>query len=197
MSSKPFLAELERIGALKNGHFLLASGRHSGQYIEKFDLLRNPAATQKACETLIAGLGADSDVDLIVGPTTGGVILAFEVGRQLGLPTAYAERISDGGSAREIKRDTVINYGTSVLVVDDILTTGGSIQETLEALRPWKTEVRAIAVLVDRSGGHVDFGVPLHALAELDIETWSPDSCPLCALGVAIVKPGSTVKLGG
>jgi orotate phosphoribosyltransferase len=196
MSSQSFLAELERVGGLKNGHFLLASGRHSGQYVEKFDLLRNPRATQWACEMMIEGLGSLAAVDLVVGPTTGGVILAFEVGRQLGLPAAYAERVSDGGNARAIKRDTYIAPGTSVLLVDDILTTGGSVRETLEALRPWGAEVRAIAVLVDRSGGTVDFGLPLHAIAGLDIETWDAADCPLCAAGVPLVKPGSTARPG-
>lgn len=194
MSSQSFLAELERVGALKNGHFLLASGRHSNQYVEKFDLLRNPRATQSACEQMIEALGSLAAVDLVVGPTTGGVILAFEIGRQLGLPAAYAERVGDGGNARAIKRDTYIAPGTRVLLVDDILTTGGSVRETLEALRPWGADVRAIAVLVDRSGGRVAFGLPLRAIASLDIETWDAGECPLCSAEVPLVKPGSTAR---
>jgi orotate phosphoribosyltransferase len=196
MSANAFLDELERVGALKSGHFLLASGRHSGQYVEKFNLLRNPRATERACTTLIESLGQQRNVDLIVGPTTGGVILAFEVGRQLDLPAAFAERVSEGGSARAIKRDTFIARGTRVLVVDDILTTGGSVRETLEALRPWGADVRAVAVLVDRSGGRIDFGVPLIANAQLDIETWDAAECPLCASGTPLVKPGSTAVPG-
>jgi orotate phosphoribosyltransferase len=196
MISDDFFRELESVGALKSGHFLLASGRHSGQYVEKFNLLRNPRATERACSRMIERLGDYRDVDLIVGPTTGGIILAFEVGRQLGLPTAYAERVSEGGSARAIKRDTTIASGTRVLVVDDILTTGGSIRETLSALEPWGAEVRAVAVLVDRSGGRVDFGVPLVGNAQLDIETWEPSECPLCSQDVPLVKPGSTAQPG-
>ncbi len=96
MSSDSFLNQLEAIGALKHGHFLLASGRHSAQYVEKFDLLRQPRATEAACRDLIARLGDLARVDLIVGPTTGGILLAFEIGRQLGLPAAYAERARDG-----------------------------------------------------------------------------------------------------
>jgi orotate phosphoribosyltransferase len=187
-----FLDELERVGALKSGHFLLASGRHSDRYVEKFDLLRQPRATERACAGLIAALGADADVDVIVGPTTGGILLAYEIGRQLNLPAAYAERAQDGASERVFKRGTTFAPGTTALVVDDILTTGGSVRETLRALEAREVAIKAVAVLVDRSDGRVDFGVTLHALARLDIATWDADDCPLCAAGVPLVKPGST-----
>lgn len=190
--SEEFIDQLRAIGALKSGHFLLASGRHSNQYVEKFDLLRNPRATEGACRSLIAMLGSGRDVDLVVGPTTGGILLAFEIGRQLGLPAAYAERASEGSSERAFKRGTVITPGTRVLLVDDILTTGGSIRETLDALERASADVREIAVLVDRSGGTVSFGPPLSALASLSIETWDAAGCPLCQDGLSLTKPGST-----
>lgn len=189
--SNDFLKQLREIGALKSGHFLLASGRHSDQYVEKFDLLRNPQAAEIACRQLIAQL-PDTDVDLVVGPTTGGILLAFEIGRQLGLPAAYAERARDGASERSFKRGTIIAPGTRVLLVDDILTTGGSIRETLAALDVVNADVRTIAVLVDRSGGAVSFGPPLVPLASLSIETWTADDCPQCQAGVPLTKPGST-----
>jgi orotate phosphoribosyltransferase len=192
MQGEVFLTELMSIGALKSGHFLLASGLHSDRYVEKFDLLRNPAATERACRSIIEMLG-DETFDLIVGPTTGGILLAFEIGRQMELPAAYAERASEGGSERSFKRGTTIEPGSRVLLVDDILTTGGSIRETLHALAAWQADVRAIAVLVDRSAGAVDFGLPLLALASLHIETWDPRSCPLCASGQPVTKPGSTM----
>src|SRR4051812_33353015 len=125
MSAQRFLAELERVGALKQGHFLLASGRHSDCYVEKFDLLRQPRATEAACADMIALLGDAAKVDVVVGPTTGGILLAFEVARQLGLPAAYAERAAEGASARTFKRGTTFAPGARALVVDDILTTGG------------------------------------------------------------------------
>jgi orotate phosphoribosyltransferase len=187
-----FLDELRAVGALKEGHFLLASGRHSGQYVEKFDLLRQPRATERACRDLITKLGQLAEVDLVVGPTTGGILLAFEIARQLDLPAAYAERAGEGQNARAIRRGTWIEPGTNVLVVDDILTTGGSIRETLAALDEWKAEVRAVAVLVDRSGGNVDFGVPLVGLTTMTIETWTPEECPLCREGIPLEKPGTT-----
>ena len=187
-----FLDELRRIGALKEGHYLLSSGRHSGQYVEKFDLLRQPRETESACGMLIERLGPLAAVDLVVGPTTGGILLAFEMARQLGLPAAYAERLTEGSSERAFKRGTTIEPGTRVLLVDDILTTGGSVRESLAALQPWQVNVVAIAVLVDRSAGQVDFGVPLVGLTEIGIETWDPAQCPLCRDGAPIIKPGST-----
>ncbi len=185
------LDQLRATGALKEGHFLLASGRHSDRYIEKFDLLRRPHATVTACG-LIADQFRDARIDVVVGPTTGGVILAFEVGRQLGVLAAYAERATDGTSEREIRRGTTFEPGQRVLVVDDILTTGGSIRETLAAVGEHPVDVAAVAVLVDRSSGIVDFGVPLFALATVDVETWVPDACPLCARGDPLIKPGTT-----
>jgi orotate phosphoribosyltransferase len=185
-----FLATLRRGGALKEGHFLLSSGRHSDRYIEKFDLLRQPQATEAACRP-IAGRFADDGVDIVVGPTTGGILLAFEVARQLGTAAAYAER--DEGSARRVfRRGQTFAPGARVLLVDDILTTGGAVRETLAALAEEPVTVVGIAVLVDRSGGAVAFEQPLFALATLEVETWEPAECPLCAAGEPLVKPGTT-----
>lgn len=187
----PLLDTLTEAGALKEGHFLLASGRHSDRYVEKFDLLRRPAATERACRQFADRFRGER-IDVVAGPTTGGVILAFETARQLGVLAAYAERAADGGSAREFRRGTSFEPGSRVLVVDDILTTGGSIRETLAALEAHPVEVVAVAVLVDRSNGEFDPGVPFHALAKLEIATWEADGCPLCASGVPLVKPGTT-----
>jgi orotate phosphoribosyltransferase len=184
------LENLRASGALKEGHFLLSSGKHSDRYVEKFDLLRLPAATSRACEGF-ADAFRDSGVDVVAGPTTGGIILAFEVARQLGVAAAYAERKGES-AGREFRRGTTFDPGSRVLVVDDILTTGGSVRETLEALKKHPVEVIGVGILVDRSGGAVDFGVPLHALAKMQIETWEPEACPLCAQGVPLVKPGTT-----
>ncbi|MFN8676232.1 MAG: orotate phosphoribosyltransferase [Thermomicrobiales bacterium] len=188
------LENLRTSGALKEGHFLLSSGRHSDRYVEKFDLLRQPSATSRACEGF-ADAFRDSRVDVVAGPTTGGIILAFEVARQLDVAAAYAERKNEG-SGREFRRGTTFAPGSRVLVVDDILTTGGSVRETLEALRGHPVEVVGIGILVDRSGGNVDFGLPVRALANMQIETWEPDDCPLCARGVPLIKPGTTPGAG-
>src|SRR6185312_282521 len=183
---------LREVGALKDGHFVLSSGRHSDRYVEKFDLLRHPSATEKACAALIERLPDLGHVDIVAGPTTGGILLAFEVARQLKLPAAYAERSEGGSLAREFRRGTSFPPGARVLVVDDILTTGGSVRETLAALEARDVQPVAVAVLVDRSGGNVAFDVPLVALSHMSIETWSPDECPLCRAGLSITKPGTT-----
>ena len=103
MSDQEFTELLRSAGALKDGHFLLASGRHSDQYVEKFDLLRNPSATERACREIVGAIG-DRAIDVVAGPTTGGILLAFEVARQLGVQTAYAERKADGSAGREFRR---------------------------------------------------------------------------------------------
>ena len=186
------VAVLREVGALKTGHFVLASGRHTNQYVEKFDLLRNPRATERACAGLIELARDRLPVDVVAGPTTGGMLLAFEVARQLGVPAAYAERTEDGGSGREFRRGTTFPTAARVLVVDDVLTTGGSVRETLVALARYDVEIVGVAVLVDRSVEPVDLGVPLIALARLDISSWEPAGCPLCASGVPLVKPGTS-----
>lgn len=186
------LEALKTAGALKTGHFLLASGKHSNQYVEKFDLLRQPTETVVACAGF-AERFSDVGIDVVAGPTTGGIILAFETARQMGVRAAYAERATDGASGREFRRGTTFEPGSKVLVVDDILTTGGSVRETLAALAQHKVEVVAVGVLVDRSGGKTSFpGVPLFSLVQLDIETWEAAACPLCAAGEPLVKPGTT-----
>jgi orotate phosphoribosyltransferase len=188
---RTMLATLGASGALKDGHFLLSSGRHSDRYVEKFDLLRQPQAASRAC-AMIAERFRDLAVDVVVGPTTGGVILAFETGRQLGVSAAYAERVSEEGTAREFRRGTRFAAGARILVVDDILTTGGSVRETLEALKAHPVEVVGVAVLVERSSEPLDLGVPFHSLAKMEISSWGPESCPLCAQGIPLTKPGTT-----
>lgn len=186
------LESMQKTGALKHGHFLYASGRHGEIYLEKFDLLRDPAATVDLCTGLVEAF-RDANVDVVVGPTTGGILLAFETARQLGVKAAYAERASDGAPGREIRRGTTFEPGSRILVVDDILTTGGSVRETLDALGHHPVEVVGIGVMVDRSAGTTTFGdVPLHALASHEFGSWLAEECPLCAAGIPLVKPGTT-----
>jgi orotate phosphoribosyltransferase len=190
------LTQLAETGAIRSGHFLYASGKHGDTYLEKFNLLRNPQATSKACE-FFADRFQDENIDVVIGPTTGGILLAFETARQLGVASAYAERASDGSSGREIRRGTTFAPGARVLVVDDILTTGGSVRETLAALEAHPVEVVAVGVLVDRSGGATTFGnIPLVAIASRKFDAWDADSCPLCAQGLPLEKPGTTTTPG-
>ena len=192
-------------GALRDGHFQLKSGRHSEAYLEKFAVLSDPAATSELCG-FWAGRHRDSDgrptVDLVAGPTTGGVILAFETGRQLGTRAFFAEEVHAGGHPRrEFRRGFRINPGERVLLVDDILTTGGSLMATIPAVEAAGGEIVECAVLVDRSGGMSSLAspasgrrYPLSALWILDLPTYDPGpaNCPQCAAGAPIHAPGSS-----
>lgn len=188
-------AILREVGAVKEGHFLLSSGRHGDRYIEKFALLMRPRDTARVCEMIVERF-AEAEVETVAGPTTGGILLAFEIARQLGVRAVYAERAA-AGPGREFRRGATFRAGERVLVVDDILTTGGSIRDTLAALDPYGVQPVGIGVLVDRSGGRVDFGAPLYATLQADIATFTPDDCPLCRAGLPLVKPGTTVAPGG
>lgn len=183
-------AVLAETGALRTGHFLLASGRHSDQYFEKFELLSRPRATEAVCRE-VATYAANADIASVAGPSTGGMLLAFEVGRQLGLPAAYAERATSG-SGRAFRRGHTPAPGERVLLVDDVLTTGGSVRETLVALDALGARVAGIAVLIDRSDNGIDFGVPLFSLLRAPIATFQPEHCPLCRQQILLVKPGTT-----
>jgi orotate phosphoribosyltransferase len=180
-----------RSGALLEGHFVLASGRHSDRYLEKFQVLQWPRETERLCAEIVErtrGL----DVDTVAGPTTGGIILAHEVARQIGTRAVYAERDEDRPRGRVFKRGFALAPDARVLVVDDILTTGGSVQETIDAVRSSGARVIGAAVLADRSGGGASFDVPLVALWAPRIESWSADGCPHCAAGDTPRKPGTT-----
>jgi orotate phosphoribosyltransferase len=181
----------ERSGALLDGHFQLKSGRHAGRYLEKFLVLQHPRYGVELCRRL-AGALAPQKPTLIVGPTTGGVLLSFETARQLGgdVRAAFAEPVPEGG--RALRRAWTVAPGERVAIVDDILTTGASLRETVDAVRAAGVEPVAAAVLVDRSTEPAELGVPLHALGRIEIPSWAADACPLCAEGTPLRKPGSS-----
>lgn len=193
-------------GALTSGHFGLKSGRHSNAYLEKFAVLSDPAATSELCACWAARHRASdgsSRVDLVAGPTTGGVILAFETGRQLGVRAIFAEEVrdTDGGTRREFRRGFRIEPGERVLLVDDILTTGGSLLAMIPAVEALGGEIVECLVLVDRSGGRETLispmtgrTYPLRALWQLDLPTYEAggSSCPRCAVGDPLHIPGSS-----
>jgi orotate phosphoribosyltransferase len=194
-------------GAFREGHFQLKSGRHGDAYVEKFAVLSDPAATSELCGFWAAGMRGRDDapgplVDLVAGPTTGGVILAFETARQLGLRSIFAEEVRDANDAtrREFRRGFAILPGERVLLVDDILTTGGSLLAMIPAVEAMGGEIVECAVLVDRSGGRATLTspttgrvYPLRSLWQLDLPTYEPGeaTCPLCAAGEPVYAPGS------
>ena len=174
-------------GAILEGHFLLTSGLHSGMYVEKFQVLQYPKATEQLCEGF-AEKFKDEKIDVVIGPVTGGIILAHETAKHFGTRAIFAER--DNGRMT-IKRGFEIQPGERVLIVEDIVTTGGSVMEVIDVVREWGGIVAGVAMLVDRSGGTVDFGVPAKALLTLKIDTFTPENCPLCKAGTPLVKRGS------
>ena len=177
-------ALLREAGALLEGHFQLASGKHSPLYIEKFRLLERPAQTEDMCR-MIAEWARELAPALVAGPTTGGIIISYEVARLLGTRSIFAEKV-EGGAGRIFERGFTIARGERVLVVDDVLTTGGSVQDVLAAVRGLGGEVAGVAVLVDRSGGAVDFGAPFFACLALDLPTYAAADCPPCAEGIPL-----------
>ena len=177
----------ERSGAILKGHFLLTSGLHSPVYWEKFKVLQYPNYTEQLCH-LIADHFRKHEIQVVAGPTTGGIILAFEVARQLGVRGIFAEK--EGTQERAFRRGFSIDPGERVLIVDDILTTGSSIREVMAAANRLGGIIIGIGVLVDRSEQKIEFGVPLFSCHRAETITYSPQDCPLCAAGIPLVRPG-------
>ncbi|PPD59043.1 orotate phosphoribosyltransferase [Dehalogenimonas etheniformans] len=177
-------------GAVLNGHFVLTSGLHSPVYWEKFRIIENPATAVSLCN-MIAEHFKGKGIELVVGPTTGGIILAFEVARLMGLPAAFAEKVPSG--EREFRRGFKIRAGEKILVVDDVLTTGKSVREVFDAVAKHKGDIVGVGVLVDRSDTPFGFGAPLFScLRVANIPAYKPEHCPLCQSGQPLTKPGSS-----
>ncbi|MCX7912254.1 MAG: orotate phosphoribosyltransferase [Dehalococcoidales bacterium] len=180
----------EASGAVLRGHFLLTSGLHSPVYWEKSRVLQYPVYTEKLCR-MIAEHFRTARPGVVAGPTTPGIILAYEVARQLGVRGIFAER-DENGTGRVFRRGFEITPGERVLIVDDILTTGGSVREVMSAVEKLGGGIVGIGVLVDRSSQKIDFGVPFFACHRTEVVTYHPENCPLCRAGVPLVKPGSS-----
>lgn len=181
---------LKETGALLEGHFVLTSGRHSPFYIEKFRILERPRYTELLCKE-IANLFKEENISLVVGPMTGGIILAYEVGKILNTKAIFAERI-DGKMT--FRRGFSVKPDDRILIVEDIISTGGSVKELIELLNKYNAELVGISCLVDRSGGKIDFGIPLKPLVKMDVISYPPDKIPDWLSKIPIQKPGSTNK---
>lgn len=190
LTSQDVYRKFQEAEALLEGHFLLSSGRHSPMYLEKFLVLQYPKTVEAFCAELARRFSDDS-IEVVLGPTTGGVLLAYEVAKHLGTRGIFAE--SDDGK-RVLRRGFALKPAERVLLVDDILTTGGSVRDTMEVVTSAGANLVGIGVLADRSGGKVDFGVRLEALLTLDVVQYEPAECPQCKAGVPLVKRGTTNK---
>lgn len=178
---------LEDRGAILRGHFVLTSGRHSDVYFEKFRVLEQPDVLSALC-TRIAETYRDAKIDVVAGPTTGGIIIAFEVARLLGVKSLYIE--SENG-IKTIRRGATVAPGARVLVVDDVLTTGLSVRETIQCVQQAGGDVVAASVLIDRSAPNTDLGVEWTAAYKVEAQTWAADEVPEWLNAIAVTKPGT------
>lgn len=187
LTEERVLAILKEAGVLLEGHFLLTSGRHSDRYLQCAKIFRNTKYSEELCAAL-AELYKDERVELVIGPALGAVQMAYEVSRSLLCENFFAER-EDGQMT--LRRGFSITPGQRVLIVEDVVTTGGSVREVLNLVQAAGGVVVGIGSIVDRTGGEIDFGVPYHAVISMKVESWDAAQCPLCKDGSKPVKPGS------
>ena len=187
MTRDELLNLFRRSGALLEGHFRLTSGLHSAGYLQCALVLQDPV-TAAWLGRAIAERTNTLRATVVLSPALGGVVIGHEVGRALGVRALFAER-QDG--MLTLRRGFMLSESDRVLVVEDVLTTGGSTRETMQVARASGGHVVGAASMVDRSGGKIDLGVPLVSLLDVDLPTFEPDKCPLCAQGLPVIKPGS------
>src|SRR5665648_79048 len=182
-----YLDLFRKSNALLDGHFLLTSGKHSGQYMQCAQVLQYPDRASILAEGLAASF-YDMGIQTVIGPATGGILVAHEVAKALGARALFTER--ENGIMR-LRRGFTLSAGERVLVVEDVITTGGSVREVLAVVRELEAIPVGVGILVDRTGGKVDFGLPMASLIKLHIQAYEAPDCPLCAQGIPAIKPGS------
>ena len=187
MQSSEVIDRFKRTGALLEGHFVLTSGLHSARYLQCALVLQH-AAEAEAFGRALAERFRPEGVETVAAPAIGGIVIGYEVARALGARSIWTEREA---GRMTLRRGFTVRPGETMLVVEDVITTGGSTRETIETLRAAGARVIAAASIIDRSGGRADVGVPRVALATLDVPALAPSACPLCAQGMPAIKPGS------
>jgi len=187
MNAEDVLRRFTQLGALLDGHFRLSSGLHSPGYLQCALVLQHPRHAQ-ALGAQLGARGAGLAPEVVLSPALGGVVIGHEVARALGVRALFAEREA---AALTLRRGFRLSPGERVVVVEDVITTGGSTKETIDVARAAGAVVVAATAIIDRSGGRAALDVPLHALAELTLPTYQPAQCPLCQQGLVLTKPGS------
>jgi len=190
MTDDEILQEFRDADALLEGHFILSSGLRSPRYLQCARLLMDPVRAERMARALAAKLPAEirEQIEMVVSPAMGGIIIGHEMGRALGRPAIFLERPE---GVFEFRRGFGLEFGTKVLMVEDVVTTGLSSREAIEAVRRAGGEVVAEAALVDRSAGKADLGVPFHPLIRIDVPAYQPDAVPPELAAIPAVKPGS------
>lgn len=187
MTEKDVLSLFAEHNALLAGHFKLSSGLHSEKYLQCALVLQYPDIAAKLSKALAKEF-AGARIDVVVGPALGGVTLAYEVARALGVRGLFTERQD---AKMVLRRGFSIEKGEKVLVVEDVITTGGSTKEVIEVVKSLGGEVVGVGSIIDRSGQPVDFGAPFYYLAKVKVDTFAEKDCPLCKKNVPVTKPGS------
>ncbi len=182
---------MKKTEALLEGHFLLSSGKHSNRYIQCAKVLQYPEEAEKILSIVVNRL-KDLEIDVVLGPAMGGVIVAYEIGRQLGKKAIFTER-EVGTDEMALKRGFEIKKGEKVLISEDVVTTGKSALEAIDVVEKLGGEVVGIACIADRSKGKLEY--PIYSAIKLDIESYERDDCPYCKKGLPYVKPGSRKKI--
>lgn len=194
MKTEETLEIFRRTGALLEGHFILTSGLHSAAYLQCALVLQHPAEAEKLAKA-IASNYLEAKAETVVAPAIGGIVVGWEVARALGARSIWTER-EEGRMT--LRRGFSVREGERVLIVEDVVTTGGSTRETVDAIRERGANVVGAASIIDRSNGRAEVGAPRFALATLDVPAHDPDACPMCAEGTPAVKPGSRkTAIGG
>lgn len=189
IKTEEVMKKFEQAGAIQKGHFKLTSGVHSDTYIQCAQVMQHPEFMHNLCSELGRKFRGD-DVDVIVGPAIGGIIMAHVMARVLG-PWVRAIFTERENGKMTLRRSFKINQGEKVLVVEDVTTTGSSVREVMDIVKSRQGKVVGVGVLIDRSGGKVDFGIKTEKLLTVDIKTYLPEECPLCKKGIPVAKPGS------
>jgi len=187
MTDKEILNIFKECRALKEGHFLLSSGLHSGRYLQAASVLKYPDKAEVLCKELVKRL-EDKDIDVVLSAAIGGIVLSYEVAKLLGARSIFAERQN---GKMTLRRDFSIKSGENVLIVEDVFTTGKSVRELVDIVKKSNASLKAVAVLVDRSKKPVFKDLRFVSLLKLDIKTYEQKECPLCKKGLPIDKPGS------
>jgi orotate phosphoribosyltransferase len=190
MTEREILEIFRNHSALLEGHFILSSGLHSDRYIQCALVLQHPRVAEQLCSELAAKL-SHLGATVVAAPALGGVIVSHEVARALGLRALFTER-QEG--TMTLRRGFSLAAGEPTLVVEDVITTGGSTRETMAAVEQAGGKVVGVGALIDRSGGKADLGVPKAALVTLSVQNYDPANCPLCQSGLPAIKPGSRTK---
>lgn len=187
LSEEEILGIFRETQVLQEGHFLLTSGKHSNQYMQCAKVLQYPRFTETLCRELASKFKGE-EIDVVAAPAIGGILIAYEVARILQTRVVFAER--ENGKMT-FRRGFELDEDENVLVVEDVITTGGSVHEVIEAVKGKGANLRGVGVFVDRSNGQVKFDVRMEALLRMEIKSYEPEECPWCKQGMPIIKPGS------